>query len=151
MTKQYPEPVVGAYVLNDKNQVLLIRSPKWSNGQLWVVAGGHIEMGESIEQALVREVKEELGIKVKYDRVFNVLEGIFPKNFHTKKHFIYLQSLCWIVPGEEVKIDNQEVVEAKWWAVDQALSLEESQLYPQTRKSLKILKNMIDSGLLLNK
>ncbi|HXS14756.1 MAG TPA: NUDIX domain-containing protein, partial [Candidatus Saccharimonadales bacterium] len=55
--KYYPEPVVGAFIINAKNQLFLAKSHKWSNS--YVIPGGHIEIGEKIEDALVRGVKEE--------------------------------------------------------------------------------------------
>ncbi len=136
---KYPEPVVGGYVLNDKNQVLLVRSPKWRKGKMWLVAGGHIEVGETIEAAIKREIKEELGIEIKFERVFMVFEGIYPPEFHEKRHFIYLQCLCRIKPGEVVKTDGREIVEAKWWDMKEALKLPHGFLHEKTREALKIL------------
>ena len=57
--KQFPEPTVGALVFNPEGKILLIKSYKWTGK--YVISGGHIELGESIEQALKREVKEETG------------------------------------------------------------------------------------------
>jgi len=140
MTHSYPEPVVGGYILNDKGQVLLVRSPKWNGGKMWLVAGGHVEVGETIKAAIEREIKEELGIEVEFERVFAVFDGVFPPEFHQKRHFIYLQCLCRIRPGEKVKIDGREIVEARWWEIDQALELPTGWLHEKTRKALIELK-----------
>jgi len=134
---RYPEVVVGAYVFNNKDEVLLVRSPKWKNGKMWVVAGGHIEWGETIEEAVVREVKEELGIKVKYEGVLATMEEVFPDYFQDKRHFIYLQCKCKILPGEEIEIDGREIVEAKWWKIEEVLELREEELHPKTREVLE--------------
>jgi len=50
---QYPEPVTGAFIFNRENQILLAKSWKWP-GDIWSVAGGHIEYGEKIEDAVER-------------------------------------------------------------------------------------------------
>ncbi len=46
--------------------------------------GGHIELGETIAQTAEREVKEEVGLNVKFVRVIKVVEFIFPPTFMIK-------------------------------------------------------------------
>ena len=60
MSQQYPEPTVGALIFNLEGKLFLMRSHKW-RGQ-YAVPGGHIELGETMEQALRREVKEETNL-----------------------------------------------------------------------------------------
>ena len=60
--QQFPEPTVGALIFNPEGKLLLMRSHKWRDK--YVVPGGHIELGEHIEDALKREVKEETGLDV---------------------------------------------------------------------------------------
>jgi len=60
LVQTYPEATVGALIVNDKHEVLLVRSKKW--GEKYTVPGGHIELGERAEDAIVREVKEETGL-----------------------------------------------------------------------------------------
>jgi nucleoside triphosphatase len=122
MTSQYPEPVVGGFILNPQKQILLCRSPKWSQGRVWSVPGGHVEVGETIEQAVKREVKEEVGLKVKFKDIFLVQEAIFPPDFHSKKHFIFFECLCEAGLNAIPKIDNQEIIQAQWFSLDTAIT-----------------------------
>jgi isopentenyldiphosphate isomerase len=58
-------PVVHLHVFNSKGEVYLQRRPDWKDiqpGKWDTSVGGHIDYGEEPEQALVREVREELGI-----------------------------------------------------------------------------------------
>lgn len=58
-------PVVHLHVFNSKGELYLQHRPKWKDIQpdKWDTAtGGHIDLGENVEQALAREVHEELGI-----------------------------------------------------------------------------------------
>jgi len=58
-----PLPAVAALVLNQKNQLLLVkRSVEPAKGG-WCLPGGFIEIGESIEEAVLRELEEETGLK----------------------------------------------------------------------------------------
>ncbi|HLD62492.1 MAG TPA: NUDIX domain-containing protein [Candidatus Norongarragalinales archaeon] len=127
--KRYPEVVVGLFVFNKKGEVLLAKSRKWRNS--WVPIGGHVELGETIEHAAKREALEETGLRVKNVRLFNVLEGIFPKNFVEKKHFIYLHASC--ESTGKVRLDEDELYEYAWVPLKKAVGM---RVRPNTRNSL---------------
>lgn len=127
--KQYPEVVVGLFIFNKKGEVLLVKSHKWKNA--WIPVGGHVELGETIEHAAKREAFEETGLRVKNLRLINVLEGIFPKNFVKKKHFIYLHMSCTTLG--KVRLDDDELQEYAWVQLEKALRM---QIRPNTRNSL---------------
>ncbi|MEH0154174.1 (deoxy)nucleoside triphosphate pyrophosphohydrolase [Limibacter armeniacum] len=63
--------VVGAVIRNEKGEILCaLRSPKMSLPNLWEFPGGKIEKGESPEQSLIREIREELGCSIEvFDQV----------------------------------------------------------------------------------
>ena len=115
------EPIVGTIIKNKKGEILLAKSPKWHNK--WVIPGGHIEPGETIEEAGLREGKEEVGLDLKYLGVVGSGEMINNKDFHRPAHFIYFDVLCE-VDGQEVKIDNDELKEYKWVTPQVALKMD---------------------------
>lgn len=117
--KQYPEPVVGALIFNKENKVFLMTSPKWKGK--YVIPGGHIELGETMEQALKREIKEETNLSI-YDIEFIVLqEFIFGEEFHEKRHFILLEYICKTNDNEVIL--NKEGSDYIWVDIDEALNL----------------------------
>ena len=61
----FPEPTVGVFIFNQAGEILLLKSHKWPGK--YVVPGGHVELGERLEEAAVREAKEETGLDI-YDR-----------------------------------------------------------------------------------
>ena len=111
---------VALFIINSKNQVLLQkRSPNkklWPN--LWdISAGGHVLAGEFGEQALIREVKEELGIEVKENEIRYLASSTSTnlKGNIINNHF----GECFIITKqidiEQIKLQKDEVEEVKWF------------------------------------
>ena len=114
----WPEPTVGALIENAQGKVFLAKSPKWNNK--WVIPGGHVDVGERIEDAVVREVKEETGLDVTPVHMLAVKDAIYPSGFHKKKHFVFIDYLCKQVGGD-VKLDGRELTEHMWVRPEDAL------------------------------
>ncbi len=129
----YPEPTVGAIIQREDGKILLARSPKWHGA--WVCPGGHIEEGETIGNALKREVMEEVGIDVEVVRLLKVQDFIKEPSFWKSKHFIFLDFLCRHVSGEP-KADGSELTECKWFTVEEAMG-ESTEAY--TKNAIRAL------------
>ncbi len=128
--QQFPEPTVGALIFNPEGKIFLMKSHKWKNK--YVIPGGHVELGEKIEGALKREIKEETGLDI-YDTEFILLqEFILDDAFWKKKHFIFLDFACK-TNSPEVKL-NSEGQEHVWIAPEEALKLP---VEPYTIKAIK--------------
>ncbi|MDD5145768.1 MAG: NUDIX domain-containing protein [Candidatus Pacebacteria bacterium] len=118
--KFYPEPVVGILIFNPEGKIFLMRSPKW--GGDYSISGGHIELGETFEQAIKREAKEETGLDVFDINFLQVQECIFDKNFYKKKHFVFLDYFCKTKNTNAV-LDEREGTDYVWVTIDEALRL----------------------------
>ena len=130
MTEQkYPEPTVGALIFNQEGKIFLMSSPKWRGK--YIIPGGHIELGETMEEALKREIKEETNLDI-FDLEFLVLqEFIFGKEFHEKRHFIFLDYVCKTRSKDVVL--NDEGRDYVWVTVEEALNLS---IEPYTRNTI---------------
>jgi nucleoside triphosphatase len=116
---QYPEPTVGGLVFNPKGKLFLMRSHKWKNA--YTVPGGHIELGERMEDALKREVKEETNLDI-YDIEFLThQEFIYNSEFWKKKHFIFFDFAC--KTDSDNVILNEEAQEYIWVGLDEVFEL----------------------------
>lgn len=133
MTEQlFPEPTVGVFIFNSKGELLLLKSHKWPDK--YVVPGGHVELGERIEEAAVREAKEETGLDI-YDLEFiNFQQFIHDPSFWKRKHFIFFDYACK-TDSTEVQL-NDEAEEHVWVRLEAAVQLP---LDVYTRTSIEIL------------
>ena len=89
---KYPEPTVSAVIFNPDGEILLCKSHKWDNK--YVIPGGHIELGEKMEEALKREILEETGLNIYDIKLVSLKESIYSDKFHEKKHFIFIDYIC---------------------------------------------------------
>jgi nucleoside triphosphatase len=107
----YPEPTVGALIVNTEGKILLTKSHKWFDK--YTLPGGHIEIGETMREAVAREAKEETGLSVEVADMLLVQEAIFTDEFWKKKHFIFFDFLCKS-KDQQVKLDGRELQEYIW-------------------------------------
>ncbi len=92
----------------------------------WNLPGGGLEYDETVEQALAREVREEIGVAVTVER----LVGVYSK---PRKREVVLTFLCHLSPASPEPGTSDEVSEAAWFAPD-ALP---AQLLPKHRQRLE--------------
>ena len=97
MTRDYPDrPIVGvaAVVIEDDRVALVRRGRPPAYGE-WSLPGGAVEPGESLEEAVVREVAEEIGLKVEVVEVVAVLDRIFwDQEGEVHYHYVLIDFLC---------------------------------------------------------
>jgi mutator protein MutT len=103
MSRAYPETPglgVGAVVFRDKG-VLLIKRGTPPNFGAWIFPGGLVELGEPIQDALVREVQEETGWTVRVGELVKLLDYIERDgSSRVRYHYIIADYLCEYVGGE---------------------------------------------------
>lgn len=123
------EVVGSAIIENEKGQILLTQSPKWSNK--WTMPGGHIDPGEKVSEGITREVEEEVGLRVKFIDVIAWGELIGSKDFHRPAHFIYFDVYYKLV-SDLIKLDGAEIKAYKWATPSEALRLDLAESYTET-------------------
>ena len=113
MERRSPSLTVDGVIIKD-NQVLLIKRKNDPYKNKWAIPGGFVDYGEKTEDAVLREVKEETGIRAKIDRLIGVYSE--PKR-DPRKHVVSIAYLLKDVKGEEKGGDDAR--EAKWWGINE--------------------------------
>jgi len=119
---------VGAVVLLD-GRVLLVRRGKEPLHGRWVIPGGTVELGETLEEALVREVEEETGLVVRPREVLLVFDRIQRDQGRVQYHYVIIDYLCEYVSGTPRAGSDAEAV-----AVVSPEDLDAYDLPPQARE-----------------
>lgn len=125
--QQYPITTVGAMILNKEDKFLLVKTHKWNHK--YGIPGGKIDIGESCEQALVREIKEETGLEVTDVQFVTYYDSVFSDEFYKPSHMILLNYTC---RTEQSTVElNEEAQTYKWATLSEA---QEMDLNDPTRK-----------------
>lgn len=102
MRREYPSapiPGVGALIIKDGFVLLVKRGHEPGKG-LWSIPGGLVELGETVRQAVVREVKEETGLDVEVERLLEVGDVIVNDEAGgVKYHYVMINFLVKVVGG----------------------------------------------------
>ncbi|MFB0506759.1 MAG: NUDIX hydrolase [Thermodesulfobacteriota bacterium] len=120
MKREYPNhPIigVGAIIIRGE-EVLLARRGKEPGYGKWSIPGGAVKLGESLEEAVVREVSEEVNLAVRVGGVVEVLERIFrdPEG-RVQYHYVLVDFLCEHVLGEGKP--SSDALEVQWVPVSE--------------------------------
>jgi 8-oxo-dGTP pyrophosphatase MutT (NUDIX family) len=132
---------VGAVIYSSEGKIFLMTSPKWKG---YIVPGGKIQENETEEQALIREIKEELGIEI--TNIKKVGEKVKPPSKDFKDETITIHFIDFFAKATSTEIKpNHEVLEYGWFEIDDALLLP---LLDTTRNFVEQFKKYVNSGLI---
>lgn len=112
---------VAGLVTNENDEILLINSPRRG----WEYPGGMVEPGETLQEALMREIKEEAGVEVEITGFIGICKNI-------EKDVVNVDFYCRYVRGELTTSD--ESLDVRWIKKVDAL---EMVTFPLTKKRLE--------------
>jgi NAD+ diphosphatase len=127
-TPFYPRiPPAVIVLITRGDTMLLARAPQFPEPFFSTLAG-FVEPGESLEEAVVREVKEEVGVDIQNLRYFGSQPWPFGRSLMVGFTAEYA--------GGELRIDGKEIAEARWFGVNEL---------PRIPPRVSIARNLIDS------
>lgn len=111
---------VAVWIMNEKGEILLQKraANKRQEPNKWAICAGHVEAGESVEDSMIREIEEELGIKVNMNQLEflkiykkqNDIPNDNIKNYNFQ--YMYFLKTNWNI--EDYKIQLEELSEIKY-------------------------------------
>ena len=113
-SRRYPQrPIlgVGALIFR-RNRILLVERGREPLKGYWSLPGGVLEVGETLEEGVCREVLEETGLLIKPLEIAEVLERIMrDKQGRPEYHYVLIDYLCRVTGGELAPADDVSRVE----------------------------------------
>lgn len=122
---------MGAVIVRDGSIVMVKRGREPARG-LWSIPGGRLEGGESIADAVTREVREETGLEVEVGGLLGVFEVI------GEDHFVILDHLA-SVAGDQAFRAGDDAGEARWVPLDELEDLDCTPRFVETLRGWGIL------------
>lgn len=141
MLREYPlAPLVGVgcLVVDDQGRVLLVKRGQEPGKGLWSIPGGLLRVGERLEQAAMREVQEETGIRIQIEELLGVFECIErDEQGRVRFHYVLIDYLARPVGG--VLRPGSDALDARFFVAEEALRLS------LTRSTRKLLERFLAS------
>jgi 8-oxo-dGTP diphosphatase len=116
----YPkQPIIGVGAVIIKDGKILLEKRKNEPGKgKWSIPGGLVELGESVEQTVIREVKEETGLEVEKPEHIDVVDNVVrDDNSEIKYHFVIIDYFVKLKGGTMKATSDAE--ELRWVTFDE--------------------------------
>jgi 8-oxo-dGTP diphosphatase len=120
-SREYPSaPIVGVgAVVIDADRVLLVRRNQEPLMGQWSLPGGAVELGETLAQAIVREVAEETGLAVVPTTVLKAFDRIERDDTgRVRFHYVLVDFLCKVERMPEMLCAATDVSDARWASLE---------------------------------
>jgi mutator protein MutT len=112
VSTERPICAVGAIVL-EKGEVLLVRRNREPALGQWSLPGGRVEWGETLREAIAREVREETGVDIEVEGLAGIAERILPDDAgKTEFHYVILD--FWARPKSRDLTPGDDASDARW-------------------------------------
>lgn len=115
---------VAVFIINDNKQVLLQKrnTNKRFNPNKWALCAGHVDAGESLESAALRELNEEVGISISINDLKPFAEREFTIR-DSNSHITYFYYVKSNLNEKDFVIQKEELSEVKWFDLDKVIDM----------------------------
>lgn len=134
---------VGAILINNEGKVFITqRGEKAQNEKgTWEIPGGSVELGETLEQALKREMKEEYDVEIELIELLGVFDHIIPED---NQHWVSPSFICKLIRGTPTIIEPEKCAAIGWFSLAEAKRLPLSII---TKNDIALLEKKFPSDL----
>ena len=132
---------VGAAIWNGKDEIVLIRRGKEPRQDQWSIPGGHLEWGETLQDAILREVREETGLTVEIVGLIDTVDLIVQDGAgEVTRHYVLIDFATRAVAGELRA--GSDAAEARWVPFS---ALSDYPLWSETRRIIEESRRLMAS------
>ncbi len=128
---------VGAFILNENNELLLQKRAVPAEQGYWCIPGGRLEMFEVLKDAVIRETKEETDLDIEVIKLIGVCDHIIKDE---NAHWVAMSYLCKIKSGIPKIMEPNKASDMKWFDLNNL----PDKLTITTKKALADYKKMND-------
>ena len=129
---------VGAVIWNENDEIVLIRRGQAPRRGEWSIPGGKLEWGESVQEGLLREVREETGLVVKISGLIDVVDSVMRDPGGTVlHHYVLIDFSARYVSGELTA--GADAAEARWVPF---AGIGEYSLWTETRRIIETARTI---------
>lgn len=114
---------VGAVIFNEKGEIFITKRGKKAKNEIgkWEIPGGGVEFGETLQNALKREIKEENDIQIEIIELLGVYDHIIPDE---KQHWVSPTFICRLVKGIPKILEPEKCDEIGLFTLEEAQKLD---------------------------
>ena len=133
---------VGAAIFDKDGRLFITqRGEKAKNERgKWEIPGGGVEFGETFKQAIIREIKEEVGVEIKVVELLGICDHIIPDE---KQHWVSPTYICTITKGTPKIVEPEKCAAIGWFTLEEAETLDLSIV---TKYDITLLKKKYPQG-----
>ncbi|MEC1179614.1 NUDIX domain-containing protein [Metasolibacillus meyeri] len=113
--EKLPKVGVGAVIRDENNQILLVLRKKSPESGYWSLPGGKVDYMETIESAVIREIKEELGVDIEIERLICVTNHIIQSE---DVHYVAPTFIAHITKGNVQNKEPHALEKVQWFPID---------------------------------
>lgn len=140
-TRKYPvRPHIGVGIMLVREEKLLLVKRKFNpDAGMWSIPGGHLDLGERVRQAAVRELEEETGFKTKVTKLAGIIDKImYDKKGDIEYHYVLINYFVEQIEGnpDQVPIPDDDALDAKF------VPFNELKEYNLTESLIELLKRL---------
>lgn len=134
---------IGAVIVNDEGKIFLAKRGKdvREHAGMWETPGGEVEFGETMGEALKREIMEELGVEIEVGEMLDVVELI---DTESGSHTVSSAFVCKIISGTPNIMEPHKCEEIGWFTWKE---MEKLSLSPYTLQDLAGFRRRYRNGI----
>jgi mutator protein MutT len=113
---------VGAAIFDQDGKMFITKRGEKAKNERgkWEIPGGSVEFGETFEQAVKREMMEELGIEIEVLELLGICDHLIPDEH---QHWVAPTFLCRITKGKPKILEPEKCAEIGWFTLEEAKKL----------------------------